>query len=352
MRYYLVVVQLKIYWSEMNKGAKFILFIVLFVSCLPMLVAKNRIQIVTSASIFADMISNVSGELAEVNSIIPIGSDPHSYEPKPKDINLLLKADIIMLNGLGLEVWLMKVIKNLNISEGKIVILTNNIIPLASEEYTNSYDPHAWMTANNGLIYIKNIYESLRDKIIDENDKIQLTKQYSSYKKTLQEVDSISQVKIAQIPTTQKKLVTAHDAFQYFGKYYGLELYALQGISPEADIRINDFQKIVKLIKINKIPAIFAESTINPKVMENIAQASHCAIGGKLFADSLSDKDGMAKDYISLLTHNINTISEALMLDENSKDSLVLLRKSSSIFLLFAIFSIMVASIAYLTVKL
>jgi ABC-type Zn uptake system ZnuABC Zn-binding protein ZnuA len=336
----------------MSKRAKFIAFIVIITYSNLILKANNKIQVVTSASIFADMISNISGELADVHSIIPIGSDPHSYEPKPKDISLLLKADIIMLNGLGLEVWLMRVIKNLNIPEEKIVILTNGIKPLASEEYTNSYDPHAWMTANNGLTYIRNIYESLKGEMKNDNDKIMLSNQYLSYQKTLQEIDSTSQAKIAKIPTSQKKLVTAHDAFQYFGQHYGLALFALQGISPEADIRINDFQKIVKLIQINKIPAIFAESTINPKVMENIAQAANCTIGGKLYADSLSDIDGPAPDYISLIKHNVDAITEALILVKDRDESFFNLQESSSIFLFIVIFSIMVTSFAYLTIKL
>jgi ABC-type Zn uptake system ZnuABC Zn-binding protein ZnuA len=310
---------------------------------------QDKLLVVTSASIFADMIKNVGGDLVDVKSIIPIGTDPHSYEPKASDINLMANADLVMLNGLDLEIWMSKVIRNIKINQKKVVILTKGLQSLKSEDYANSYDPHAWMTASNGLVYIQNIKDALADKILDENDKSVLLKNYDIYRQSLEQLNIYSIKRIKEISANNRKLVTAHDAFQYFGREYGLQLHALQGVSPEADIRINDFQNIIKLIRANQIPAIFVESTINPKVLENLAKEASCEIGGKLYADSLSDKNGGAPDYYSLLKSNIDTIVDAL----TKKFSQIKTpsKSNENIILYSIVFSIMVGSLLFLTLK-
>ena len=128
----------------------------------------------------------------------------------------------------------------------------------------------------------------------------------------MEETEAFVLQKLSLIPPTKRKLVTAHDAFQYFGKTYNIDLFPLQGVSPESEILIQDFQHIIKLIQQHQITAIFAESTINPKTLENLSLEAKCVIGGKLFADSLSDAEGEAPDYISMLRHNVTIISNGL----------------------------------------
>nr|HMP31477.1 zinc ABC transporter substrate-binding protein [Saprospiraceae bacterium] len=139
--------------------------------------------------------------------------------------------------------------------------------------------------------------------------------------------------------------------FQYFGEYYGLELYALQGISPEADIRIVDFLRIVNLIKALNIPAIFAESTINPKIIEKIAYTARCSVGDKLYADSLSDQDGPAASYLSMIDYNVHTIVNALLLEYNGQKLIEDALQPTTILMLFMTILVMMLSFLYLMCK-
>ena len=243
----------------MNKISYMGILIFIFIS---VHIFARPVKIVTSTSIFADMIKNVGQSLVEVQTIVPTGNDPHAYEPTPSDVKLISGADLVMINGLNLELWIHRVIKNIRFPNKRVIILTEGIKPLSSQDYTNSKDPHAWMTIQNGLVYIRNIYQQL-DPYIEEKDKKILKINYLNYKRKLEATENFILQKISLIPPAKRKLVTAHDAFQYFGKAYNIDLYPLQGVSPESEILIQDFQNIIKTIKKHQITAIFIESTIN-----------------------------------------------------------------------------------------
>lgn len=326
----------------------FVITIISISTCLyPGLLRSQQIKIVTSTSIFSDMISSVGKSLVDVTSIVPVGADPHGYEPTPGDIKLMSEADIIMINGLDLEIWINKVIKNINFPNENLIIITKGIQPLTSKDYQNSKDPHAWMTAQNGLIYIENIYRAILNNISDSQKSI-LEDNYANYKNKLTETEVFIKETLNKIPSKNRKLVTAHDAFQYFGKTYNIDLYPLQGISPESDILIKDFQNTIRLIKNYGIPAVFVESTINPKTLQNLSEEAGCAIGGKLYADSLSDSLGGAPDYLSMLLNNTTTIANGLIAvnPQNSKH-----HSSNKTILLYSLVLIIMMLSLYLMIK-
>ena len=278
-------------------------------------IADNRPKVVATASMIADMAQTIAGDLLEIECIVPVGGDPHLHEPTPRDAKLVSDADLILVNAMTFEGWLGKLIVNSG-TNAIVDTVTRGVKAIRSLTYENAVDPHAWMDASNGLIYVKNIYEALVE-LDPENKDIYLFN-YEIYKSQLEELDRYIQEKINSLPAKRRILVTSHDAFQYYGKRYGLQLEALLGISTDADIQTRDIMRISKVISDNQIPAIFTESTINPKVLNQLARDQAIAIGGKLFSDSIGDEDSDAPSYLAMLKYNTDTIVEALSKESGS----------------------------------
>lgn len=272
-------------------------------------VAQDKIKVVSSASIFQDMAMNIGGDKIEAFSIVPIGGDPHLYDPKPSDAQLVKSADIILVNGLTFEGWINKLIDNSGTS-AKVYTITEGINVIKSDKYKNAADPHAWMDASNGLKYIENIKIALI-----ETDPINAdfyTENYEKYKAEIDALDTYISAEIKKIPEAKRMLVTSHDAFAYYGKRYNIRLNALKGISTEAETQTSDMVRVAKAIQKSEVPAIFIESTINPQVIQQIARDNNVKIGGELFADSIGDEDSEGPTYVKMLRHNTDVIVKAL----------------------------------------
>jgi ABC-type Zn uptake system ZnuABC Zn-binding protein ZnuA len=265
-------------------------------------------RVVATASIFADMAANICGSHCDIQSIVPIGSDPHSYEPTPADADLIAGADLILRNGLTFESWLDDLLRNAA-SEARIATITAGIVPIHSAT-KNSSDPHAWMDARNGLIYIDNIKNALI--ALDPGNSRDYEFNYGVYRQQIEDTDAYIRKKIAGIPPSQRVLITSHDAFQYYGRQYGLRLEALLGISTEMEARTSDLTRLEKIIRESSLPAVFIETTVNPRLLEQIARDNGVALGGALYADSIGEQDSPAPDYLSMLRHNTDVIAAGL----------------------------------------
>jgi len=283
-----------------NKG-----WIVFF--CMPMFLGAQNI--LTTTSVLRDMAQNIAPDHCQVETIVPRGMDPHIYEPTPSDIDLVLASDLIFMNGLRLEGWLDKIITNAG-RHGKKVTVTEGITPITSLEYESAPDPHAWMDLSLGLIYLKNMRKAFIEFMPDHAEEIE--QKYDTYIQEMKEVHEWTYEQIQSIPAEHRVLITSHDAFQYFGRAYGMQLHAAMGLSTDADVKTGDVLHITRLLESSSIPAIFVESTINPKLLEQIASDYQVKIGGELFADALSSKNGPAGTYLDLFRHNVNTIRNAL----------------------------------------
>lgn len=272
-------------------------------------IAQDKIKVVASASIFKDMAKNIGGDKIDCVSIVPIGGDPHLYEPKPSDAQLVKSADIILVNGLTFEGWITKLINNSG-TNAITHTITEGVNAIKSDTYENAADPHAWMDAKNGLIYIENIKNAFIQ--FDPENKDFYESNYATYKKEIAELDQYITAEINKIPKEKRILVTSHDAFAYYGQRYGLELNALKGISTEAEIQMSDMVRVKNRIMDSGVPAIFVESTIDPKVIQQIALDNNIKVGGELFADSLGEEDSEGATYITMLKHNTDIIVNAL----------------------------------------
>lgn len=269
----------------------------------------QQLKIVASASMISDIANNVIGDLHDIEMIVPIGGDPHLHEPTPSNARQVASADLILINGLTFEGWITELIDNSG-TEGRVITVTDGVNVLSSETYQNSADPHAWMDAANGIIYAENIKSAISK--LDPDNATTYSSNFENYKAKLNALDQEILQSIKTIPSNQRVLITSHDAFQYYGRKYGIRLEAIMGISTEAEAQTADIIRVNKVIRENNVPALFIESTINPKLIQQLASDNDVSIGGSLFADSLGDKKTEASTYIDMLRYNTKTIVEAL----------------------------------------
>lgn len=277
--------------------------------------SEDKPLVVASASIFADMAEVIAGDLVDVKMIVPIGGDPHIYDPTPADAQLVAAADLILVNGLTFEGWVNELVANSG-TKGKKVIITQGVQPIASEEYTNSTDPHAWMDASNGVKYAANIRDALIQ--IDPENADVYRFNAGLYQQQIQDLDTYIISRMAEVPEANRILVTSHDAFRYYGQRYGIRVEAALGTSTDAEVRTADVARLTNIIRESGVKAIFVESTINPKLIQQIAKDNGVIVGGSLFADSLGDSLSAAPTYLQMLKHNTDLVVEGLL--GNSED--------------------------------
>ncbi len=279
-------------------------------------------KIVATTTIISDITSQIAGDKVNVISLVPIGGDPHLFEPIPQDAIKITEADLILMNGLTLEGWLNEFIENSG-TKAKVVTTTKGITPIESSAYANSPDPHAWMDASNGIIYAENIKNALVD--LDAQNKDFYEKNFADYKIKLEKLNIQIRAMLDSIPQEKRVLITSHDAFQYYGRKYGIRLESILGTSTDAQAQTSDINRLYQVISESKVPAIFIESTINPQTMMQIARDTKIRIGGKLYADSLGQPDTEAGTYIGMLLWNTRNIMNGLLgrmtQEENTTDN-------------------------------
>jgi ABC-type Mn2+/Zn2+ transport system ATPase subunit/ABC-type Zn uptake system ZnuABC Zn-binding protein ZnuA len=272
--------------------------------------AAGKEKVIATTTFLKDIAQNIAGDKFNVVSIMPIGGDPHIDDPVPQDAKLIADADLIIKNGLFLEGWLDKLISNSG-TKGSIITASQRVTPIVSEVYHGSPDPHAWMDVNNAKIYAQNIciaFEQLLPRHADY-----FRKNLAQYSRSLDELDHYVTESVKKIDKSQRILITSHDAFRYFGNRYGLRVESVLGTSTDADVQVQDVRNLIDVIREHKLKAIFVESTINPKLINQIAADMGIRIGGKLFADSLGDEESGSSTYIGMIRNNTDQIVDGLI---------------------------------------
>jgi ABC-type Zn uptake system ZnuABC Zn-binding protein ZnuA len=270
---------------------------------------SGKIRAVSSITIINDIVRNIGGDKVEAVSICGVGIDPHTYKPKPNDPRTVSECDIVFINGLALEHWIEEMVHNAG-GNKKVVTVTEGITPITDEMGFGDPDPHAWFDVKYVKTYSENIAKALIE--LDKPNESYYRRNLESYIKKLDSLDAWVKTEIEKIPAEKRLLITSHDAFRYFGKAYGLEVRGLQGISTEAKAQTEDVKKLVDLIKERKLKSVFIETSVNPKLLEEISRETGATVGGTLFSDSVGDEGTFEGTYIGALTHNVKTIVKAL----------------------------------------
>lgn len=269
---------------------------------------SNTTYIVTSFSVLEDVVKNLlegcQSKHVVIKSIVPVMNDPHVYELKPQDIILLQQADFIILNGIGFEQWLERIIQQKRYHNK--FMKASDVLPLRLEKGQKVLDPHMWHDVENMMICVDYIAQNLINVLPKDCHIIEANKK--EYQKKLQDLNTYIKQLFLSIPEDKRFVITTHDAFWYFGKRYGLTFLAPIGLSTEEEPTPQKISQLIDFIKRKDIRAIFIESLSNAKQINKIAQETGQKIGGVLYADSLSAKEGQASNYIDMMRYNAETI--------------------------------------------
>lgn len=272
--------------------------------------AAEKFTAVTTFTIIADMARNVAGDAAEVVSITKPGAEIHNYEPTPRDIVRAQRADLILWNGMNLELWFEQFFRNL--SDVPSAVVTKGIEPMGISQgpYTGKPNPHAWMSLDSALIYVDNIAKAFIEHD-PENAAIYMANA-AAYKDEIKAVIAPLREKIATIPDDQKWLVTSEGAFSYLARDFGLNELYLWPINADAQGTPQQVKAVIDAVKANNISTVFSESTVSSAPAEQVSRETGAAYGGALYVDSLSGEDGPVPTYLDLLRVTSETIAEGL----------------------------------------
>lgn len=275
---------------------------------------QERLNVIATFSILGDFVKNVGGERVEVGTLVGPNGNAHVYAASPGDAKRVADAKLVVVNGLGFEGWLERLVKASG-TKAPIVVATKGIKPRErAGEHDHDHgraDPHAWQSVANAKIYVANI----RDALIaaDPAGKDAYSANAAAYLAKLDALERDVREVIAGIPADRRRVVTSHNAFGYFQDAYGINFTAPQGVSTEAEASARDVAAIIAQIKKQKAAAVFLENVSDPRLIEQIARETGAKVGGTLYSDALTDAKGDAPTYIDLIRHNLRQLATALV---------------------------------------
>ena len=266
----------------------------------------DKVLVVTTFTILADMAQEVAGDAAEVVSITQPGAEIHGYEPTPQDLVRAQDADLILWNGLNLELWFERFFQNLE--DVPSVILSEGVEPISirTGPYNGKPNPHAWMAPRNAAIYVENIRKALVE--VDPANKETYNANAAAYTKKLLALDEPVREKLKRIPEGQRYLVTSEGAFSYLCENYELKELYVWPTNADAQGTPQQMRKVIDGVRENKVPVVFSESTVSDKMAKQVARETDARYGGVLYVDSLTEADGPVPTFLDLLQFNADTI--------------------------------------------
>jgi zinc/manganese transport system substrate-binding protein len=282
--------------------------------------AQEKLRAVASFSILGDMVSRVGGDRVDVKTLVAAGGDAHVYEPTPADAAELSKAQIVFQNGLKFEGWVEKLVTASGY-KGDVVSATTGIKTITvpdrggkpdkhGHNHGGKADPHAWQSAANAQIYVKNIKDAMCKQ--DAAGCGIYTANAAAFTAEIAKLHEEIKTKVAAIPAANRKVITSHDAFGYFAQAYGVKFLAPRGVSTESEASAKDVARLIDQIRKEKVTALFVENISDPRLIEQIARETKIKLGGTLYSDALSKKDGPASTYLDMMRHNANLIAGAM----------------------------------------
>jgi zinc/manganese transport system substrate-binding protein len=286
------------------------IILALTLSALSQGVMAKTLNVVASFSVLGDMVSQVGGEHVHVDTLVGPDGDPHTFEPSPQDSVLLSKADVVVVNGLGLEGWIDRLVKASGF-KGELVVASQGVkTHTLDEEGQIVTDPHAWNSAANGARYAQNILAGLVKA--DPQDEAALNASGQKYIAQLQQMDGWAKARFSAIPLAKRKVLTSHDAFGYFGRAYGVTFMAPQGLSSESEASAAQVGALIQQIKADGVHTWFMENQLDPRLVKQIASATGAQPGGELYPEALSKPGGVADSYIKMFRHNVETLANSM----------------------------------------
>ncbi len=279
--------------------------------------AETRLKAVATFSILADLVAQVGGEQVSVTSLVGPDADAHGYSPTPGDARRVAEADLVVVNGLGFEGWIERLIKASG-TKAPVIVASKGVKTIAGNhdhddhgpDHGDHADPHAWQNVANAKLYVANIRDGL--SAADPAHAALYAANASAYIQKLDALDAEIRATLQTIPAERRRIITTHDSFGYFSDAYGMRFLAPQGISTDSEAGPKDVARIIRQIRRDKVPAVFVESIADPRLMQQIARESGAKVGGRIYSDALSGPGGPAPGYLEMMRSNLQAFREAL----------------------------------------
>ena len=280
-------------------------------------IGSSKLNVVATNSIIADITKNIAGDKINLHSIVPVGQDPHEYEPLPEDVKKTSQADLIFYNGINLETggnaWFTKLVENAKKKENKDYYAVSegvDVIYLEGQSEKGKEDPHAWLNLENGIIYAQNIAKRLSEK--DPANKETYEKNLKAYVEKLSALDKEAKEKFNNIPEEKKMIVTSEGCFKYFSKAYNVPSAYIWEINTEEEGTPDQIKSLVEKLRKTKVPSLFVESSVDDRPMKTVSKDTNIPIYAKIFTDSVAEKGEEGDSYYSMMKYNLEKIAEGL----------------------------------------
>ena len=273
--------------------------------------AAQPLRVVASFSILSDMTQQIGGAALSVQSLVGPDGDAHVYDPRPKDLRTLMQAGLLVRNGLGLEGWMDRLTDAAGF-KGKVVVAAERVTPRTMTENAGAIatDPHAWQNPRNAMLYVQAITAGLVEA--DPFNAARYRAAAASYTERIAQTDSWIEATLSAVPAGQRRIITTHDAFGYYGARYGVEFLAAQGISTESEPSAKAIAALVRQIKRDHVRAVFIENMTSPRMAQMLARETGAKLGGTVYSDALSPPKGPAATYLDMLRHNTTLFAAAM----------------------------------------
>ena len=278
---------------------------------------SEKLKVVATNSIIADITKNIAGDKIDLHSIVPVGQDPHEYEPLPDDVKKTSQADLIFYNGINLETggnaWFTKLVQNAKKEENKDYYAVSDgveVIYLEGQNEKGKEDPHAWLNLENGMIYAKNIAKQLSAK--DPKNKDFYEANLKNYLEKLETLDKEAKQKFNNIPKEKKMIVTSEGCFKYFSKAYNVPSAYIWEINTEEEGTPDQIKTLVEKLRKTKVPSLFVESSVDERPMQTVSKDTNIPIFEKIFTDSVAEPGQNGDSYYNMMKWNLDKIAEGL----------------------------------------
>ena len=268
------------------------------------------LRVLASFSILADLVRQVGGPAVVVDTLVGPDEDTHIYDPRPKDLRTLMAAAVLVRNGLGLEGWMDRLTGAAGF-KGRVVVATDKVVPRAmKEKATIATDPHAWQDPRNAILYAQAIAEGLT--AADPVNAPAYRDNLRAYSARIADTDAWIVSALAPVPAAQRRIITTHDAFGYYGARYGIEFLSAEGITTESEPSARAIAALVAQIRRERVRAVFIENMTSDRIARMLARETGAILGGTVYSDALSPPDGPAPTYLEMLRHNTMLFAPAM----------------------------------------
>lgn len=273
--------------------------------------AAELLRVVASFSILADLTRQIGGSAVVVEALVGQDGDAHVYDPRPKDLRTLMKAGLLVRNGMGFEGWMDRLTGAAGF-KGTVVVAAERVIPrtMTVDGGAIATDPHAWQDPRNAILYVRAIAEGL--SAADPANAVFYRDSAERYAAQIAQADRWIEATLASIPDGQRRIITTHDAFGYYGARYGVEFLSVEGISTEFEPSAKAIAALVRQVRRQQVRAVFIENMTNPRMAQMLARETGAVPGGTVYSDALSPPNGPAATYLDMLRHNTTLFAAAM----------------------------------------